>query len=159
MDLEIWKGVLKAESSRRRKQQVLEDGPILDPPVWLEDRDLSGHWGGPQGLDFVRFVFCVFGLVLDSGSDTVQCLSFSTWLVSLSTRPPRSICVATNGRMSSFSMAKRYSSRVYATFSCSFIHWQTLGCFHHSASGNNAAMNVALQTALRHSVPISFLVF
>ena len=54
--------------------------------------------------------------------DTMQYLSFSVWLISLSIMPSSSIQVVSNGRISFFLLAEQYSIAYIHTTSFLFIH-------------------------------------
>lgn len=68
-------------------------------------------------------------------------VSFSTGLISLSVMCSRSICVVTNGRISSFLMVEYYS--IVYLFD-PFIHWWAFGLFHILATVNNASINMGM---------------
>lgn len=145
-------------SSRQRKEEVLEEGPSLDPSLWLGNHDKSRNWGGQQGLDFIRFVFC---LVWDSARKWLPscvCL-FPSGLPYLA-QDPQDLSVLPP--MAGFPSSP-WRNDIPIMYMPHFLDPSStdryLGCFQNSAAVNNAARNVGLQIALRHSAFISFFIF
>ena len=89
-------------------------------------------------------------------SDTMQCLPFSLWLISLSIMPSTSIHVVTNGRISLFLMAGQYS--IVYLFHCGshfFIRLSIdphLGWFRSLVIVDNATTTMKEQIPLQDAV-------
>ena len=98
---------------------------------------------------FVCFFFFVFHRWEKSSG-----VSFSIWLISLSTVPSRSIHVVANGRIASVFMAEEYTIvYIYHIFIHSPIDGQ-LGYFQILATVNNAATNIGVCICFQISVSL-----